>query len=163
MPVGYAISYAVGNVKFTALGDRVLVKEDDFRSGYDCTACNKSGRVTCAACGGSGKSKVVTHAKCSDCGGAGNVACAACNGKGALLYIPENSERRPTSGEIVSLGPDCTKLSLGQSVIYSNFAGHAMDIDNIVLRILHESEIYLIVDGHLEMRRLRSKSDVTTI
>jgi len=38
-----------------------------------------------------------------------------------------------------------------------------MDIDNIVLRILHESEIYLIVDGHLEMSRLRSKSDVTTI
>ena len=47
----------------------------------------------------------------------------------------------------------------GDDVLYSNFAGHAMDLPletgQVVLRILHESEILASVKGHLELRAVR--------
>lgn len=161
------LPFKVGEVEFIALGDRVVVKEDEFRSGYECRTCNGHGKVACPNCEGTGHSKVNAHARCSNCHGDTSITCPECAGKGGLLVVPEQSERRPSSGEVVSAGEDCKVLRVGESVLYSNFAGHAIDLDRaghkVVLRILHEKEVLCRVSGHLELRTLRNKSDISTI
>lgn len=134
--------FELGSLNFAAFGDRVLIEEDAFKSGYECTACN-----------GTGQSTLVPGARCPEC-----------EGRGGLLAIPETSQRRPTTGTIVSVGEAVRTLRVGQSVLYSSYAGHTMDLDRagskVVLRILHEPEILCLVEGHLELRSVRDKSEI---
>ena len=159
--------YKFGEVGFSALGDRVVVLEDIFRSGYECSTCNGTGKICCANCNGSGKSSVNTHAKCSQCHGDTYQTCDTCQGKGGLLVIPDSSKRRPTTGQIVSAGEGCKVLKHGECVMYSNFAGFAIDLnragEDIVLRVLHETEVMCRVSGHLELRTLRNTAEVSSI
>ena len=140
-------TFNVGELTFEAIGDRILIQEDAFRSGYECDSCH-----------GSGKSTLVPGARCAACEGTGVV-------KGGLA-IPETSERRPTSGTIVSAGPTCKWLKCGDSVLYSNFAGYVVDLDRagqpVTIRILHETEVLAKMSGHLELRSLRGKSEIAT-
>ena len=155
-----ANTYDLGSLKFWALGDRVLIEEDQFRSGYECVDCDGSGKAACGDCGGSG-----THGvkKCSHCDH-GTVVCPSCKGKGGLLVAPDISQRRPTTGRIVSIGVDCKTLKVGDSVLYSNFAGYVIDLDRagrkVSLRILHEPEVLCAMEGQLELRTLRGKSEI---
>src|SRR6266404_8284569 len=132
----------IGSVSFEAFGDRLLIEEDQFKSGYECEACNGTGRSTLNS----------------------EIRCKECEGRGALLVIPEVSERRPTTGRIVSTGPACKFLSVGQSVLYSSYAGHTVDLMRagipIVMRIIHEPEILTVIEGHLELRSFRGKSEI---
>ncbi len=153
--------FELGTLRFAALGDRVIVQEDEFRTGYECEQCNGSGRTACDDCGGTGRHGVK---KCSICEGNGTLMCLKCGGKGGLLIAPEISQRRPTSGKIVSAGPKCETLRVGQSVLFSNFAGYVIDLDRagkpVTLRILHETEVLCLLDGHLDLRGLRFKSEI---
>jgi co-chaperonin GroES (HSP10) len=159
--------FKAGDVSFYALGDRVIVREDEFKSGYECRTCSGHGKVVCSNCDGTGHSKVNAHAKCSACHGETTQTCPDCEGKGGVLIVPEQSQRRPSSGMIVSVGEDCKVLKEGENVLYSNFAGYAIDLDragiSTCLRILHEKEILCRVEGHLELRTLRNKTDITTV
>lgn len=134
--------FEIGPVKFAAFGDRILIQEDEFKSGYECEVC-----------GGTGVSPINP-----------NMRCKTCEGKGGLIVVPEISQRRPTTGTIVSIGEAVKWLKPGQSVLYSSFAGHTVDLDRagkpLVLRILHESEVLSLVDGHLELRTVRGKSEI---
>jgi hypothetical protein len=116
----------LGALNIEAYGDRIIVVEDEFRSGYECASCDGSGTVpcfgcngkgsqTCGNCKGSGESSLVPGAKCTQCKGDKVQACYVCNGsrsqrcpgcdgKGGLLVVPEASARRPTTGTVVSLG-----------------------------------------------------------
>lgn len=158
--------FELGDLKFEALGDRIIIKEDEFKSGYECEACTGSGAVACSGCAGSGKSAVVAGARCSQCEGGGTQLCPLCQGRGGLLVAPETAQRRPTSGVIVSAGAKVQDLKVGDSVLYSNFAGYVVDLDRagqqVVLRILHETEVLTKLEGHLQLRNLRYKSDIGT-
>ena len=152
--------YHAGPVDFAAYGDRLLIVEDPFKSGYECKPCGGSGRRFCDHCGGSGKYAIADkERKCSPCEGTGSATCPDCGGKGALLVVPETSQRRPSTGRVVSCGDKVKYFKEGDDVLYSNFAGHAMDLPletgQVVLRILHESEILASVKGHLELRAVR--------
>ena len=159
--------FRVGLVGFEAWEDRILVVEDPFKSGYECASCSATGSVVCDSCNGSGNSAVVTEARCSKCSGAKSMVCPECKGKGVLLVIPEQSERRPTTGRIMSVGPKVRELRREQSVLYADYIGHAMELGyedengvkhNCCMRILRESEILAKVSGaHLEFRRMRRK------
>jgi co-chaperonin GroES (HSP10) len=96
-----------------------------------------------------------------------NVTCQECGGKGALLVVPDQSQRRPTTGRVVSVGDKVKHYAVGESALYSNFAGHAMDFPNgnknAVLRVLHESELLAKVDGHLTLSRVRKQSDTVGV
>src|SRR2546426_12611485 len=61
--------FEVGTVKFAAFGDRLLISEDEFRSGYECRTCNGSGRVACTECEGAGVSKFNAAIVCKWCYG----------------------------------------------------------------------------------------------
>lgn len=160
--------FPVGNLTFWSLGDRVLIEEDEFRSGYECAKCDGEGTIPCDNCGGT--SVTPTGKKCGLCiqgadgSATGRITCPTCNGKGGLLVVPEVSQRRPTSGVVVSAGHKCLTLKVGQSVLYSNFAGYVVDLNRtgkpITLRILHENEILCGMEGHLTLTNLRGKSDI---
>ena len=153
--------YRVGVVGFQALGDRIIALEDEFRSGYECRTCKGKGMSVCSECEGTGRSARVPSARCSTCQGAMTITCPECGGKGGILAIPEVSQRRPTTGTIVTAGEECKTLKVGDSVMYSNFCGHVVDLSTSTLRIMHETEVLCLVDGHLEMRDLKDKKDMT--
>jgi co-chaperonin GroES (HSP10) len=136
--------YEIGELKFEAFGDRIIVKQDEFKSGYECEDC-----------GGSGYSKLNP-----------NIRCRTCDGRGALLVIPEVSERRPTTGQIVSIGPAVKYLKVGQCVMFSSFAGHNIDLDRaghpVVLTVLHEPEVLTLIEGHMELRSVRGKTELAS-
>lgn len=155
--------YGFGSLNFWALGDRVLIEEDAFKSGYECSKCNGKGSIPCDNCGGTQERN---GKKCSICDGTdGTLTCPSCGGKGGLIVVPDTSQRRPTSGTVVSVGAAVKVLKVGQSVLYSSFAGYTVDLkgatgQDVVLRILHESEILSGMEGHLTLTNLRGKSEI---
>lgn len=165
----------LGNgLEFEAFADRILVLEDEFRSGYECTDCGGATKKVCSQCGGEGHyiNAGSVEVKCSECGGDGRVTCPTCGGKGGLLITPEVSARRPASGKIVSVGPGVyqngvlipMRAKVGQSVLYSNFAGYVVDLARagqpITIRILHENEILCGIKGHLTLTNFKGKNDI---
>lgn len=155
--------FDIGSLKFWALGDRVLIEEDPFRSGYECTTCEGKCRVKCPSCHGTQAKE--NGKKCSECE-EGRILCPSCGGKGGIIVTPDIAQRRPTSGTVVSAGRKCKWLSPGDSVLYSNFAGYVVDLNRagepVTLRILHETEILAGMSGHLTLTNLKGKSDITS-
>ena len=154
-------TFELGDLKFWALGDRVVILEDEFRTGYECSRCGGSGKAPCGNCGGLGANGAK---KCSFCNG-GVVVCGDCGGKGGLIVAPEIAQRRPTTGRVMSAGEACKALKPGQSVMYSNFAGYVVDLAragrNVTLRILHETEVLCGMEGQLELRNFKGKTEIT--
>ena len=160
----------LGAMTLEAHADRLIILQDDFRSGYECPVCKTKGEVTCENCFGSGRSVVVKDGKCSVCNGNGLQICPECNGKGATLIVPDNAERRPTTGTIVSVG-ERAKFKRGDSVIYPSFAGHAFDLSATdihgnevvaVIVILRDEDVLAKVSGHLEFRRVKRSAAMGT-
>lgn len=161
----------LGSMTMEASSDRMIVIEDPFVSGYECPTCGGRGVVGCGNCDGTGKSVIVKDGKCSHCQGSKVVKCGACGGKGGTIVVPEVSERRPTTGQIVSVGPKITHFVRGESVLYPSYCGHVMDLEatdldgNAVvaaIRIVQESDILAKVSGHLELRRVKKSQAVGT-
>jgi len=109
----------LGAMTLEAHADRLIILQDDFRSGYECPVCKTTGAIICENCHGTGKSVVVVNGKCSACSGTGVQVCPECKGKGATIIVPENAERRPTTGTIVSVGEriHCPRCD-GKGIIY---------------------------------------------
>lgn len=116
---------------FEALGEKILVSIDVFKSGYECKVCKGMKRVTShCECEDEGRpglryteeqieafsreiSEEVAHARegmvCSNCKGdypsfRVDELCSTCKGIGAMLILPETSKNLPTTGVIVSMG-----------------------------------------------------------
>ena len=81
--------------------------------------------------------------------------------------VPDIAQRRPSTGQVVSTGDKVKYFKVGDNVLYSNFAGHAMDLERsghkVVVRILHESEILAQVQGHLELRAVQNQREALGI
>jgi co-chaperonin GroES (HSP10) len=157
--------FELGDLKFWALGDRVIIVEDEFKTGYECGVCGGSGKAPCGECGGVGtRNRGAVTVRCPHCAN-GAVTCPECNGKGGLLVAPEISQRRPTTGKVASAGPACKTLKVGQAVMYSNYAGYVVDLaragKNVTVRILHETEVLCGMDGQLELRNFKGKNEIT--
>lgn len=134
-----------GKLGIEASGDKLLILEDEFKSGYECESCEGTGlsALACPDCAGQGG---IGDRECRKCRGKGRTACAACDGKtvdkskGGLI-IPENAERRPSTGKVISIGPLVKEFAVGERVIYSNFTGVFVNLKNKqVMRFMREHE-----------------------
>lgn len=181
----------VGQAGFEADRDRLIVLQDEFRSGYECQTCmNQNKRtipgnslyeqkevstVSCQACLGKGKRPKAGNpsleVSCSDCESRGYVVCPDCGGRGGLLVMAEKSEGRPTTGTIVSIGPDVAGRKRGEKVIYPSHAGHAYDLEavkqdgtkvKVVLVILRDQEILSKMYGILEQNQVKRSAALHT-
>jgi co-chaperonin GroES (HSP10) len=168
-------TFSIGTVTFEAQADRLIILEDEFRSGMGCPRCNPKGTgnalnrdkftVACDNCDGKGSyTREGIEKKCSSCEGLGKVVCPDCRGAGTStgIVLPETATKRPGTGKVVSAGPSCLHTKLGESVLYSNFAGYVIDLSECSIRIIHESEVLAKVNGHLEFNRLNGKTELAT-
>lgn len=155
--------------------DRVIVLEDPYKSGRDCTTCNGTGEekgVKCVECGGNhyyrGKKPRAGEDEPDNCTtcvvGEGPLQrklkwnpCPTCKGKGtSSLIIPEDSQTRPTTGVIQSVGPLCgyrivagewlkmpaeACFKVGDRVLYHNMTGSIFDIGDKRIRYIKEAEL----------------------
>ena len=92
----------------------------------------------------------------------GKKVCPQCGGKGALIVAPQDSQRKPTSGVIKSVGPEVSDkpylhstmgsvetvknnpypLKVGDRVLYSQFAGTGIELKQKgFIRIMHAHEV----------------------
>jgi co-chaperonin GroES (HSP10) len=190
----------LGHAAFQAYADRLIVLQDDYRSGYECVVCDGEGTISCTDCQGDGHrikmlpDKEVPTAelrpvqfKCTPCGGAGVITCPECNGKGGIIVVPENAERRPTTGTIVSVGwmvnadhwfvkmkswlTGAQYFRRGDKVIYPSFSGHAFNLSakdiqgrEVVACIvmLRDQEILSYMYGTLEQKKVISSAALNT-
>jgi len=125
----------LGAIGLEALSDRIIILQDEYRSGYECPRCeernvhNNVSLVKCDNCDGTGKSVIVKDGKCSQCAGNGWHACPECKGKGGLLASSDrDKDKRPTTGTVVSIGHDVVKVSRGERVMFPSYVGHTFDL-----------------------------------
>jgi co-chaperonin GroES (HSP10) len=170
--------FSIGATGFEALGERVLVLVDPFRSGYECERCNGDQKISCTDCD-NGKSRLNPNMQCKTCSGSRAMVCPACGGKGGELIIPDVAENRPQTGTIVSVGDQVGRgvqrlfgavpvqtfeerknpLKKGDRVLFGTYAGFDVKLDTsdgrgIELRILNESEVLTRVHGEMKLRRM---------
>lgn len=147
--VGGAIELEILN------GKNIMILEDEFQSSYDCKTCKGSGQIIkeCLKCQGFGvlyshTIHTETSTPCAKCEGKGKWLedCKDCNGKGALLEIPDSAKARPTSGCLISIGPEVTIYKLKDRVAYSGYTGHLLPFKgNSRIRVMNESEPFCII------------------
>lgn len=128
------ITVAVINeeLALSAFWDRIVVEEDEFRSGMECSACGGIGHrgLECPECHGNGafRGKVndINDWSCSTCTvGEGPLKktlkfapCPVCNGKGtSTIIIPDDAQTKPTTGVVKSIGGLCGYIKLEGSYI----------------------------------------------
>lgn len=151
-PQASANTYTVieNKLALEALNDNIIVLEDKFKTGYECNACNGTGdsTETCSLCNGT--KFEADGSSCRACRNGRNMQssgfkpCKECNGTGAKggIIVPEISERRPTTGKVVSCGPEVKVIKPGMHILYTNYNGHAINYKNkVVIRMMKEQEV----------------------
>ncbi len=165
-----------------ALGDKIVVLLDSYRSGYECTKCKGIGKLRqfsrckcdpvdwyeethlprgernrfgelCELCGGDYMSKRLDLV----------VECPQCKGKGATLIIPQSAQSLPTTGVVVSVGPLATKIKKHCRIVASPYAGTYIPMKgNIPVKIYHQHEplayIYNINPEHIKLEEMIDKN-----
>ena len=182
----------MGAVGLEAYGDKLIVLQDEFRSGMECPKClNKDiksigggytvrqvSAVQCEECKGEGRREKVGNpeilVKCSSCEGNGWIACPACGGKGGTITTDKRYEGAPQTGTVMSLGPECGKerFFLGMRVMYPAYAGHRYDcVDrhasggakDVTLMLLDSQHILCRLHGIMEYRQLKGSYALHTM
>lgn len=85
-------------VSMEAVADKIMILVDSYKSGYECKECGGTGRI---------KSSIVEGATSQ---------CADCKGKGVTLVIPDNAKSMPSTGVIVSMGPDTKFMKIKEDL-----------------------------------------------
>lgn len=149
-----------------ALGDRIIILEDKFRTGYECKTCDGDGYLpeVCPMCKGAkmeGADETLTLCRwcrplmAGEADALGHKRCPDCQGKGGLIVVPQEQERRPASGIITSIGPQVKTLKVGERVMYSNFAGNAINFkQKSVMRVMAEKEVMCKLYGTGELGKI---------
>ena len=62
------------------------------------------------------------------------------------IVIPGQSKEKPQQAEVVAVGPDASNISVGQTVIYSKYAGTTVELDDVEYIIMKQEDILAIVE-----------------
>lgn len=173
--------FRIGATGFEAIGDRVLVLVDPFRSGYECQKCQGAQKIPCTDCT-DGKSRLNPQMVCKSCHGSMKVDCPECAGKGVEdggIVIPDTAQNKPRTGTVVSVGDMVGRgmqrlfgslpvqtfeerknpLKKGDRILFGTYSGFDVKLDTtdgreIEMRILNESEVLTRVHGDMNLRRI---------
>ena len=72
---------------------------------------------------------------------------------GGKIIIPDATQRRPTTGKVIAIGPgvEWESLAIGVRVVYGLYSGTVINFkNNPAFRILQEGEILSVVQGDKE-------------
>ena len=133
-----------GKIALKADYDKIVILLDKFKTGFECKSCGGEGTFEqCPRCLGEGKDRFGQI--CGVCHGEpANIIgkqCPDCRGIGTSIVIPESAKAIPTSGIIVSLGPDCKTRKIGDRVLFGAHTGYMLPFKgNVKLRIMREHE-----------------------
>jgi co-chaperonin GroES (HSP10) len=157
---GALIYYAITPDNAVAVwGDRVIIKQDSQESAYSCRTCKGSGHTEecCPTCKGS-CIDIDGGSPCRSCwvlgygrdlkSPCGFTECPFCKGAGwrGGIVIPEVTQAMPITGIIVSVGPDCVNLQLGDRVLHSKYSGHNQTTpDGEFYTVMHEHEVLELI------------------
>jgi co-chaperonin GroES (HSP10) len=146
------------------LGDRVDILKDILESAYSCKTCHGKGHTLaiCGLCRGA-KHEIVDPGEgirvaCRGCivlgfgmeqlHSSGFQKCESCSGSGwrGGVVIPEQAQQEAITGIVVSVGPDCRLLKIGDRVVHSKYAGHTLKMseDNAIVT-MRECEVLKIL------------------
>ena len=158
-----AVFVVQGRIALEAVEDKIIIMLDPFKTGFECKVCDGTGverRCDCVT----GLDRF--QQACKKCGGNPDAfvgkECRSCKGIGSLLVIPESAKSLPTSGRIVSMGPNCKKdasgksiMEIGQRYLFGVHVGYFLPFKgNILLRCMREHEILCRIyslDKHIAM------------
>lgn len=135
-----------GKLGLEAIGDKILILIDKFKSGYECKDCNESGiyiNCECERNGHAGQNRL--GGICKYCQGKHEErkgkSCPSCRGTGSTLIMPQNARAIPTSGVIVSIGPEVTTRSIGERVLFGAHTGYYLPFKGTAkIRCMREDE-----------------------
>ena len=103
------------DISLMAIEDKIIVLHDNYKSGYECEDCNETGFVTCTSCDGSGLNRFDSN--CTTCEGKKQLVCPVCKGQKLIIEIPQSARTLPTTGVVVSMGPECHAMKITKEVI----------------------------------------------
>lgn len=162
---------------FEAIGEKILVSIDVFKSGYECKFCKGTKTVqkicSCEAFGHAGlkydeeeieeirKSlgDEVANARaallCPDCNGhfeeqRSTETCPECKGIGHMIILPDESKKLPTTGVVVSMGEACSKkrFKIGDRILFGPYAGNMIPTKaGLMFKILDENQAWCRIEG----------------
>lgn len=160
-------------IGFKPFGRRIIVKEDEYRTGFECPSCKgtcTTDAVCTFGCKGTGTVEIdhaeseefpnnITIETCRGCRGKGKLPCLECNGLGVKqggIIIPQDAERRPMTGTIMSCGDGCKIAKVGMHVAYTQFTGQMFSYKHSpVFKVMEEDEMMVeirgVLKGHLGM------------
>ena len=62
------------------------------------------------------------------------------------IVIPGQSKEKPQQAEVIAVGPDAQNVSVGQTVIYSKYAGTTVELEDTEYIIMKQEDILAIVE-----------------
>ena len=62
------------------------------------------------------------------------------------IVIPGQSKEKPQQAEVIAVGPEAGNVSVGQTVIYSKYAGTTVELDDTEYIIMKQEDILAIVE-----------------
>jgi co-chaperonin GroES (HSP10) len=135
-----------------AVDDRILVLEDEFRSGLECSSCKGKGHtdIVCKYCKGTTFYKADRDSgACPDCEvgtlgirkSFGYELCSVCKGRGASVIIPDSSKRPTLTGRVISIGRNVTEFRVGDRVLFTNYTGTDFTVSGTKLRIMKQYDV----------------------
>lgn len=145
------IFIVAGKLGLEAIGDKILILIDKFKSGYECKDCNETGKYVGCECTRRGdygvnlNGKVCSFRDACDKQTEG-ATCKTCNGTGSTVIMPENARAIPTSGVIVSIGPACTKRKINERVLFGAHTGYYLPFKGAAkIRVMREDEVMCLI------------------
>jgi len=132
---------------------RVLLKIDEFRSKFACTACNGKGHtgVKCGRCNGTKMSfDGVANSRCTACTVGtsdgqktyGYQLCEQCKGRQGTIIIPDVSQKNSDSGVVLAVSAvGINILKPGMKVLVATYTGIPFRFMDIDLKVLVEKDV----------------------
>lgn len=133
---------------------KVVIKEDEFKSRFDCTTCGGVGCTpeVCPQCLGTkyhkGKEE---NGYCPDCTvGAGTplqksygkILCETCKGQGGTIIFADDSKKNSTMGNIIAISRrNILEVKVGDKVLFTNYTGSPFTFLDVALRVCQERDL----------------------